>query len=184
MAAHTSHAPEPVASTDGTPARRKKAIPIIQSRIGAPVAFVGLAIALLSLYLPWVTGGGQSLSGLVLPEVLGLREITPVNFLGLVALSFLTVVTLVARLGIFAILNAVTAGLVLIAHLAFMWVLYGSTGTADPILSGLSAEASVAYGPYVAIVGFVLVIVGSAAAAVSAEYLLPDRAEARHRDRD
>ena len=65
-----------------------------------------------------------------------------------------------------------------------MWVLYGSTGTADPILSGLSAEASVAYGPYVAIVGFVLVIVGSAAAAVSAEYLLPDRAEARHRDRD
>ena len=184
MTIHATPAPERASVPHGTAAARKRPIPIIQSRIGAPVAFVGLAIALLSLYLPWLSGGGQSLTGLVLPEVLGLREITPVNFLGLVGLSFLTAVTLVARLGIFAILNAVTAALVLIAHLVFVWVLYGSTGTADPILSGLSAEASVAYGPYVSVVGFVLVIVGSVAAAMSAEYLLPDRAEARPRDRD
>lgn len=187
MAAYATHAPghdTPSGAGPATRGGRRKSIPIVQSRVGAPVAFVGLAVALLSLYLPWVSGGGQTLSGLVLPEVLGLREITPVNFLGLVGLSFLTAVTLVARLGIFAILNAVTAALVLIAHLAFMWVLYGSTGTADPILSGLSVEASVAYGPYVAVVGFLLVIVGSAVAAKNAEYMLPDRAQARRRDHD
>ncbi|MEB8327649.1 hypothetical protein NGF75_16895 [Dietzia kunjamensis] len=165
-------------------ARRGKGAPVVRSRVGGPVAFAGLAIALLSLYLPWVAGGGESFSGLVLPEVLGLREITPVNFLGLVGLSFLSAVVLVSRLGIFAILNAVTASLVLIAHLAFVYVLYGSTGTADPILSGLPMEMTVTYGPYVAVVGFLMVIAGSAVAATSAEYMLPDRAEARMRDRD
>jgi len=161
---------------------RRRSLPIVQSKIGAPLAFVGLAIGMLSLYLPWVSGGGRSLSGLELPEVLGLREITPVNFLGLVGLLFLTAVMLVARLGIFAILNAATAVLVLVAHLGFVYVLYGSTGTSDPILSGLPLDSAVTYGPYVAVVGFVLVIVGSAIAAMTADYLLPDRAEGRLRD--
>ncbi|KAA0919927.1 hypothetical protein FQ137_04000 [Dietzia sp. ANT_WB102] len=147
------------------------------------MAFVGLAVALLSLVLPWVSGGGPSITGLGLTDALGLRAFTPVNFLGLVVMAFLASVTLVARLGIFAILNAITAALVLVAHLVFVWVLYNSTGTLKPILSGLPAETSVSYGPYVAVIGFVLVIVGSVVAARSAEYLMPDRAEARLLDR-
>lgn len=79
-----------------------------------------MAIALLSLGLPWVSGGGESFSGLALPEVRGLRETTPVNFLGLVVLSLLSAVVLVSRLGIVAIFNGVTAVLVLITHLAFV----------------------------------------------------------------
>lgn len=182
----TSHAtPDAEHSTTASASRAggRKPVPVVQSRIWGPLAFAGLLIALASLYLPWVSGGGQSYSGLALPELLDLRAITPVNFLGLIGMSFFASVTLVARLGIFAILNAVTATLVLIAHVAFVWVLYGSTGTADPILAGLPAEVSVSYGPYVAVVGFVLVILGSIEAARTADYLLPDRAEARMGDR-
>ena len=68
------------------PSRRRKAGPVIGSRVGGLVAFAGLVIALISLYLPWVSGGGGSVTGAALPKVLGLREITPVNFLGLVVL--------------------------------------------------------------------------------------------------
>ncbi|HMT50490.1 hypothetical protein [Dietzia sp. UBA5065] len=179
MTIHAPHVPDRAASPESATAGTRKAQPVIQSRVGAPVALAGLAIALISLYLPWVSGGGQSITGISLPDVLGLRAITPVNFLGLVGLSVLAVVTLLSRLGIFAILNAVTATLVLVAHLGFVWVLYGSTGTSEPTLTGLSPEMAVTYGPYVAVIGFVLVIAGSVAAAMSAEYLLPDRAEGR-----
>lgn len=102
------------------PSRRGEVGPVVRSWVGGLVAFAGLAIALLSLGLPWVSGGGESFSGLALPEVRGLRETTPVNFLGLVVLSLLSAVVLVSRLGIVAIVNGVTAVLVLITHLAFV----------------------------------------------------------------
>lgn len=120
----------------------------------------------------------------MVPEVLDLRSVTPVNFLGLIVLSFLAVVTLVSRLGLFAILNAASGTLVLIVHLIFVWMLYSSIGASDPLLDGMPAGVSVSYGPYVAALGFLLVIVGSVIAARSAEYLLPDRAEGRLLNRD
>lgn len=177
---HSERMNSPVEAPDG----RDKKAPVVRSRVGGPVAFAGLALALVSLFVPWLSGAGQGISGLGLTETLDLRAMAPLNFLGLLVLGFLTSVTLFTRLGIFAILNAVTATLVLVAHLGFVWVLVGSTGTAEPILAGLPAEMSITYGPFLAAVGFVLVIVGSAIAAMSAEYLMPDRAEARLLNRD
>lgn len=81
-------------------------------------------------------------------------------------------------------LNAVAAGMVLIAHLAFAWELHGSTGTTDPILLGLPTEMTVTYGPYAAVAGFLLVIAGSAVAAASAKSVLLGRARARMGARD
>ncbi|MFN3338304.1 MAG: hypothetical protein ACK40Z_01270 [Dietzia sp.] len=175
MAAQTT----PVTDTSTTPAGGK-IIPHLRNRIGGLIAFVGLALALLSLYLPWLsteTGGG--ITALDLTEILDLRTMAPLNFLGLLVLSVLVAVTLFTRLGFFAAANAVLATLVLIAHLIFVWVLFNSTDTSDPMLAGLPDGTSVTYGPFVAAIGFLLVIAGSALAAKSAEYLLPDRAEAR-----
>lgn len=161
---------------------RRKIIPHLRNNLGGLIAFVGLALALLSLYLPWVaTENGGGITGLGLTEILDLRAMAPVNFLGLIVLSVLTSVTLFTRLGFFALANAIVAAVVLGAHLAFVWVLIGSTNTSDPVLSGLPTGAAVTYGPFIAAIGFVLVVAGSAWAAKSAEYLLPDRAEARLR---
>ena len=100
-------------------------------------------------------------------------------FLGLVILLFLVAVTAATRLGAFAIAGAVVGGIVLLAHLAFMWTLVSSTGTGDPLLSGLPSGAAISYGPFLAALGFIMVTFGSAWAARAADYLLPDRAEAR-----
>jgi len=69
---------------------------------------------------------------------------------------------------------------VLAAHLAFVWTLGSSTGSADPILAGLPSDASVTFGPYVAALGFVLVAAGSVWAARAADYLFPDVEAGRH----
>lgn len=103
----------------------------------------------------------------------------PLNFLGLIVLAFLGTVMLLTRLGIFAILNAVVATAVLAAHLTFIWVLMNSTGASDPLLAGLPSGTSVAYAPFIAALGFVMVIAGSVVVARSADYLMPDRPEGR-----
>lgn len=153
-------------------------LPHVRVRLGGIVAFAGLAVALLSLYLPWLSGsGGASVTAIDLTEVLDLRAMMPINFLGLIVLSALAAITLATHLGFFALLNAAVATLVLAAHCAFVWVLIGSTGSTDPLIAGLPAGTSVTYGPYVSALGFLLVIAGSLWAAKSAEYQLPDRAE-------
>ena len=153
-------------------------IPAVRVRLGGIVAFAGLALALLSLYLPWLSGtGGSSVTAIGLTEVLDLRAMMPLNFIGLIALAALTSITLVTRLGVFALLNAAVASLVLVAHCAFIAVLIASNGAADPLIAGLPAGASVTYGPYVSALGFLLVIAGSVWVARSAEYRMPDRPE-------
>lgn len=153
-------------------------IPHVRVRLGGIVAFTGLAVALLSLYLPWLSGqGGSTVTAIGLTEVLDLRAVMPINFLGLIGLSALAAITLVTRLGIFALLNAAVASVVLVAHCIFMVVLMSSTGSSDPLISGLPAGTSVTYGPYISALGFILVIAGSVWAAKSAEYRMPDRAE-------
>lgn len=153
-------------------------LPHVRVRLGGIVAFAGLAVALLSLYLPWLSGsGGASVTAIDLTEVLDLRAMMPINFLGLIVLSALAAITLATHLGVFALLNAAVATLVLAAHCAFVWVLIGSTGSSDPLIAGLPAGTSVTYGPYVSALGFLLVIAGSLWVAKSAEYQLPDRAE-------
>lgn len=152
-------------------------LPHVRVRLGGIVAFAGLAVALLSLYLPWLSGSGASVTAIDLTEVLDLRAMMPINFLGLIVLSALAAITLATHLGFFALLNAAVATLVLAAHCAFVWVLIGSTGSTDPLIAGLPAGTSVTYGPYVSALGFLTVIAGSLWAAKSAEYQLPDRAE-------
>ena len=153
-------------------------IPAVRVRLGGIIAFAGLAVALLSLYLPWLAGtGGSAVTALGLTEVLDLRAMMPLNFIGLIALAALTSITLVTRLGVFALLNAAVASLVLVAHCAFIVVLIASTGATDPLIAGLPAGASVTYGPYVSALGFLLVIAGSVWVARSAEYRMPDRPE-------
>lgn len=183
MTTHATPAPEQSGSRAAPPSRRR-AIHLIRIRNGGLVAFVGLAVALVSLFVPWLSGDGQQISGLGVTELLDLRAMAPLNFLGLVVLSFLTSVTLFTKLGIFAIANALAASAVLIAHLTFVWVLVSSTGTTSPVISGLPSGVSVTYGPVLAAIGFLVVIVGSVSAARTAEYLLPDRAEARLLNRD
>lgn len=180
-----SNAAESSATTSDTAVSGPaKSTPVVRSRVGAPLAFVGLALAMISLFLPWLAGDGQQISGLGVTETLDLKAMAPLNFLGLLVLAFLTSVTLFTRLGIFAIANALTASAVLIAHLTFLWVLINSAGSSSPVLAGLPAGVSISYGPFLAAIGFLLMIIGSVLAAKSAEFLLPDRPEARLLDRD
>lgn len=153
---------------------RGKVIPHVMNRLGALLAAVGLLLALVSLYLPWLsTAAGESITALGITEIIDVRSVAPILFLGLLVLLLLTVLTVTTRLGLFALAGAVVGLGVLAAHLAFVWTLISSTGTAEPTLSGLPTDASVTYGPYVAALGFVLVAAGSAWAARSAEYVVP-----------
>lgn len=173
MTAYTPPSPHRSPLPTRTPSRTR-VIPHVTNRIGAILAAVGLALALLSLYLPWLNSGDEPITGLGITEVIDVRSVAPVLFLGLVVLLFLVGVTAVTRLGAFAAAGAVVALGVLAAHLAFVWTLMSSTGSAEPTLSGLPAGASVTYGPFVAALGFLLVATGSAWAARAAEYAFPD----------
>lgn len=183
MTAYTPPAPHRAALPTRAPSRAK-IIPHVSNRIGALAAAIGLALALLSLYLPWLTtGGGERITALGITEIIDVRSVAPVLFLGLIVLLFLVAVTAATRLGAFAISSAVIGGIVLLSHLAFMWTLYSSTGADEPMLSGLPTGAAISYGPFLAALGFVLVTAGSAWAARSAEYVFPDVKSARpHHD--
>ncbi|MCT2058924.1 MULTISPECIES: hypothetical protein [Dietzia] len=147
----------------------------MRNRVGALIAVAGLALALVSLYLPWLhTDGGDQITALGITEIIDVRSVAPVLFLGLVVLLFLVGVTAVTRLGAFAAAGAVVSLVVLAAHLAFVWTLMSSTGNDEPTLSGLPTGASVTFGPWVAALGFVLVAAGSAWAARAADYVFPD----------
>lgn len=179
MASYTHPAPHRAALPTRAPAQMR-VIPHVTNRIGALAAALGLALALLSLYLPWLsTGNGEQISALGITEIIDVRSVAPVLFLGLLTLLFLVAVTTATRLGGFAIAAAVVGGIVLLAHLAFMWTLVSSTGTGDPMLSGLPSGAAISFGPFLAALGFMLVTAGSAWAARSAEYVFPDVASAR-----
>ena len=179
MTAYTHPAPHRTALPTRSPSRTR-VIPHLINRIGALAAALGLALALLSLYLPWLTtGSGERISALGITEIIDVRSVAPVLFLGLLTLLFLVAVTAATRLGGFAIAAAVVGGIVLLAHLAFMWTLVSSTGTGDPMLSGLPSGAAISFGPFLAALGFMLVTAGSAWAARSAEYVFPDVASAR-----
>lgn len=174
MATYTPPAPHRVPLPTRTPARTK-VIPHAKNRIGALIAVAGLGLALLSLYLPWLSTGGGRLSALEITEIIDVRSVAPMLFLGLLALAFLVVVTAFTRLGAVAAAAAVISLGVLAGHLAFTWTLVSSTGTRyEPTLAGLPADAAVIYGPYLAALGFLMVAAGSAWAARSAEYVLPD----------
>ena len=163
---------------------RAKVIPHVTNRVGALAAAIGLALALFSLYLPWLTtAGGDRITALGITEIIDVRSVAPVLFLGLIVLLFVVTVTAATRLGAFAITGAVIGGIVLLGHLAFMWTLISSTGSGDPMLSGLPTGAAISYGPFLAALGFILVTAGSAWAARSAEYVFPDVESARpHHD--
>ena len=177
MTAYTHPTPHRVALPTRHPARAR-VIPHVTNRIGALVAAIGLALALLSLYLPWLTSAsapGSRLSALGIADTIDVSGVAPALFAGLVALMVLVTVSAMTRLGAAAWAVVGLSLVVLVAHLIFLWVLHTSAGAPVPTLSGLPADASVTYGPYVAVLGFLLVLVGSVWAARSAQYLLPDR---------
>lgn len=184
MTAYTHPAPHRAA----LPTRnrgRTRLIPHVENRIGALVAIGGLTLALLSLYLPWLSTSGDSYTALDITRIIDVRSVAPVLFLGLVVLLFLVAVTAVTRLGAFAGAAAVVALGALAAHLTFVWILYSSTGESEPLLSGLPTGATVTFGAYLAALGFLLTTVGSAWAARAADYVLPDIESARpHHGRD
>lgn len=183
MTAYTHPAPHRTALPTRPPARTR-IVPHVTNRIGALAAAIGLALALLSLYLPWLTtGSGERITALGITEIIDVRSVAPVLFLGLIILLFLVAVTAATRLGAFAIAGAVVGAIVLLAHLAFMWTLVSSTGSGDPMLSGLPSGAAISYGPFLAALGFIMVTVGSAWAARAADYVIPDVASARPHDR-
>lgn len=179
MTAYTPHAPQDERRA-ATARPRARLIPHVRNRIGALMAVAGLAFALLSLYLPWLsTAAGEQITALGITDLVDIRGIAPILFLGLVLMSFLVAVTALTRLGAFAYAGALVALVVLAAHLVFVWTLFSSTGGEDPILTGLPPDASVSFGPYLAVVGFVLVAAGSIWAARAADYLFPDIASGR-----
>ena len=179
MTAYTPPAPHRTPLPTRTSARTK-VIPHVKNRVGALVASVGLLLALASLYLPWLsTGAGESITALGITEIIDVRSVAPVLFLGLLVLLVLMVLMVTTRLGLFALAGPAVGLGALAAHIVFVWTLMSSTGTAEPTLSGLPADASVTYGPYVAALGFILVTAGSAWAAHSANYLVPGLADDR-----
>ncbi|EYT62368.1 hypothetical protein H483_0110880 [Dietzia sp. UCD-THP] len=169
MPPYTPPSPHRAPLPTRTPARTKR-IPRVRNRIGALTAFAGLAVSLLSLFLPWLSAGGERISGLGITEIIDVRSVAPVLFLGLIVLALLVTVTALTRLGAFAVAAAVMAVGVLAGHLAFVWTLILSTGSTTRALSGLPANATVTFGPYVAASGFVVVAAASAWAARSARY--------------
>lgn len=173
MTAYSAPAPHRAPMPTREPDRRR-VIPHLTSRLGALLATTGLALALLSLYLPWLDTGAGTLSALGITEVIDVRSVAPVLFLGLLAIMVLTVVTLVTRFGAVAIAATIVAVVVLLSHFAFMWALYTSVGSGDATLAGLPAGASVTWGPYVAAVGLLVAAAGSAWAARSASHTGPD----------
>lgn len=187
MTAYTPPAPHRAALPTRTRGRTKL-IPHLKNRVGALVAAGGLALALLSLYLPWLSSAtGEGITALGIAEIIDVRSVAPVLFLGLVVLLFLVGVTAATRLGAFAASAAVVAFGALVAHLTFVWILLSSTGASEPMLAGLPTGTTVTFGPYLAALGFILVTAGSAWAAHSAEYILPDIESARphhNHDRD
>ena len=171
----TYSAPAPDRSALPTRAQdSRKVVPHPSNRIGALVATAGLALALISLYLPWLHADSGSFTALDITSVIDVRSVAPVLFLGLVVMMLLVAVSLVTRLGAAATAAAAVSAVGLIAHVAFMWILYDSAGTADPTLAGLPAGAGVSWGPYVAALGFLEATLGSAWAAKSATIHLSD----------
>lgn len=174
VTAYTPPSPHRSPLPTRTPSRTK-VIPHVRNRIGALIAVAGLGLALISLYLPWLsTAGGDQITALGITEIIDVRSVAPVLFLGLVVLLFLVGVSAVTRLGAFAAAGAIVALVVLAGHLAFVWTLLSSTGSDEPTLSGLPTGASVTFGPWIAALGFILVTAGSAWAARAADYVFPD----------
>lgn len=173
MTAYTAPAPHrtalPVRATE-----HRKVIPHVVNRIGALVAVSGLALALISLYLPWLSTGSGSLTAIGITEVVDVRSVAPILFLGLVVVLVLVAASLISRLGALALAAAAVSLVALLAHFAFMWTLYTSVGTADPTLAGLPTDAAVSWGPYVAALGFLVTAAGSAWAARSATFHVSD----------
>lgn len=153
---------------------RRKVIPHVANRIGALVSVAGLALALISLFLPWLSTGAGDLSAIEITEVIDVRSIAPVLFLGLVVVMLLVATSLITRLGAVASAATVVSVVILLAHLAFMWTLYSSVGTAEPTLAGLPDGASVTWGTFVAALGFLVAAAGSAWAAKSADFHVSD----------
>src|SRR5699024_1998890 len=92
----------PAAHRSALPTRaqdRRKVVPHATNRIGALVATAGLALALISLYLPWLHADSGSFTALDITSVIDVRSVAPVLFLGLVVMMLLVAVSLVTRLG-------------------------------------------------------------------------------------
>lgn len=172
MTAYSAPAPHRTQLPTREPDRRK-VIPHLTNRLGALLAAAGLLLALASLYLPWLDTGADTLSAIGITEVIDVRSVAPVLFLGLLAILMLNAITLVTRFGAVAIAATIVAVVVLLAHFAFMWALYTSVGSGDATLAGLPAGASVTWGPYVAAVGLLVAAAGSAWAARSATHTGP-----------
>ena len=69
------------------PTARGKVIPRSRNRIGAAASMLGLALALLSLYLPWLatdSAPGGSLTAMEITDTIDVRSIATVLFIGLV----------------------------------------------------------------------------------------------------
>ena len=172
MTAYSASAPHSTPLPTREPDRRR-VIPHLTNRTGALIAFAGLAIALLSLYLPWLDTGSETLSAIGITGVIDVRSVAPVLFLGLLAIGVLSVISLVTRFGAVAVGTTVVAAVVFLSHLAFMWALYTSVGAGDATLAGLPI-ATVTWGPYLAAVGLFMAVVGSAWAARSAAHTDPE----------
>lgn len=171
MAAYTAPPPH-LAELPGRPPVHGKVIPRRRNLLGAALALGGLALALASLFLPWLTTGTAatgSLTAMEITQTIDVRSVAPILFIGLVVIALLVTVTALTRLGILATAAAAVSLVVLASHVAFVAVLHTSAGSPDPTLSGLPADASVAHGPYVAGLGFLLALAGATWAALSAE---------------
>lgn len=171
MAAYTAPPPH-LAELPGRPPVHGKVIPRRRNLLGAALALGGLALALASLFLPWLTTGTAatgSLTAMEITQTIDVRSVAPILFIGLVVIALLVTVTALTRLGILATAAAAVSLVVLASHVAFVAILHTSSGSPDPTLSGLPADASVAHGPYVAGLGFLLPLAGATWAALSAE---------------
>lgn len=145
------------------------------SRTGAIIALIGVAVALSSLFLPWLADADRTFSPMELSEIIDIRGVAPLLFFGLGGVTLWVVLSLMTRLGVFAILGAVASGIVLVAHVVLIVVLFVSVGQGEPLLSGLPTGTSVTYGVFIAALGLALAVVGSVWAVTVAEHRMPDR---------